>query len=41
VSDRCAERAWHLLGISHEEGERRRESFRRRLEHALRARDES
>jgi hypothetical protein len=41
VSDRCAERAWHLLGISHEGGERRRESFRRRLEHALRARDES
>lgn len=40
VSDSCAERAWHLLGIPREEGERRREAFRRRLEHALRARDE-
>jgi hypothetical protein len=40
VSESCAERAWHLLGISREEGERRREAFRRRLENALRARDE-
>ncbi len=40
VSDSCAERAWHLLGVSPEEGERRRAEFRRRLENALRARDE-
>lgn len=39
VSDRCAERAWSLLGVSREEGERRREEFRRRLQDAMRARD--
>lgn len=39
VSDSCAERAWRLLGISSEEGERRRAEFRRRIDDALRARD--
>src|SRR5689334_10074319 len=29
VSESCAERAWALLGITPEEGERRRELFRR------------
>lgn len=39
VSDDCAARAWRLMGITREEGERRREEFRRKLEDALRARD--
>src|SRR3712207_3712821 len=41
VSDICAERAWELMGISLDEGERRRAEFRRRVEDAIRARDES
>jgi hypothetical protein len=41
VSDSCAERAWRLMGITHDEGERRRAEFRRRIEDALRARDSS
>jgi hypothetical protein len=40
VSDSCAERAWSLMGISRDEGERRRAEFRRRIEDAIRARDE-
>lgn len=40
VSDSCAERAWRLLGISQEEGERRHDAFRRRIDEALRIRDE-
>lgn len=36
VSDSCAERAWRLMGVSAEEGERRREAFRRRIEEARR-----
>jgi hypothetical protein len=40
VSDSCAERAWHLLGISREEGERRRTAFQAKVDHALRLRDE-
>jgi hypothetical protein len=40
VSDDCAARAWRLLGVSREEGERRREAFRRKIDDALRARDE-
>jgi hypothetical protein len=40
VSDSCAERAWSLMEISRHEGERRRAEFRRRVEDALRARDE-
>ena len=31
VSDSCAERAWALLAVTREEGERRREEFRRRI----------
>ncbi len=38
VSDSCAERAWRLMGVSPEEGERRRADFRRKVEEALRAR---
>ncbi|HEY0154159.1 MAG TPA: hypothetical protein VGB92_19250 [Longimicrobium sp.] len=34
VSDSCAERAWQLLRISPEDGARRRDSFRRRIEEA-------
>lgn len=34
VSDSCAERAWGLMGISREEGERRRKAFRDRLDEA-------
>jgi hypothetical protein len=37
VSDSCAERAWRLMGVSAEEGERRREAFRRRIDEARRA----
>lgn len=40
VSDSCAERAWRLLGVSREVGERRREDFRRRVDEARRYRDE-
>jgi hypothetical protein len=39
VSDDCAARAWRLLRISEEEGRRRREAFRRKIDEALRARD--
>lgn len=39
VSDSCAERAWALLGITREEGEQRREAFRKRVAEALRFRD--
>lgn len=39
VSDSCAERAWRLMGVSSEEGARRREDFRRRIDYAVRARD--
>jgi len=39
VSASCAARAWSLLGISPEEGERRRAEFRRRLDDAIRERD--
>jgi hypothetical protein len=38
VSDSCAVRAWHLLGITLEEGRRRRDEFRLRLDDALRQR---
>lgn len=38
VSDSCAERSWRLLGVSREEGERRRAEFRRRIDDAMRAR---
>ena len=38
VSDSCAERAWRLIGISRDEGERRREAFRHRIDEALRSR---
>lgn len=31
VSEDCAERAWRLLGISRDVGERRREAFRQRM----------
>jgi hypothetical protein len=41
VSDSCAARAWRLMGITHDEGERRRAEFRRRIEDAVRARDAS
>jgi len=41
VSDSCAQRAWRLMRISREEGERRREVFRQRIDEALRARDSS
>ncbi len=37
VSDSCAERAWRLMGVSREEGERRRADFRRKVEEALRS----
>jgi hypothetical protein len=37
VSDSCAERAWRLMDMSAEEGERRREAFRRRIDEARRA----
>jgi hypothetical protein len=40
VSDSCAERAWGLMGISRDEGEQRRAEFRRRIEDAIRARDQ-
>lgn len=40
VSESCAERAWSLMGISRSQGQRRRAEFRRRLEDAIRARDE-
>lgn len=39
VSDSCAARAWRLLGVSPEEGERRREAFRSKVEEAKRHRD--
>ena len=39
VSASCAARAWSLLGISPEAGERRRAEFRRRLDDARRERD--
>jgi hypothetical protein len=39
VSDSCASRAWRLMGLSPEEGARRREEFRRRVDEALRTRD--
>lgn len=35
VSDSCAERAWRLLGVSPEEGRRRRDAFRQRIQDAL------
>jgi hypothetical protein len=35
VSDSCAERAWRLMGITHDEGEHRRAEFRRRINDAL------
>jgi len=38
VSESCAERAWRLLGISPEEGRRRKDDFRRRIDEALRQR---
>jgi hypothetical protein len=38
VSDSCAERAWHLLGVAREDGERRREAMRQRVEEAQRYR---
>jgi hypothetical protein len=31
VSESCAERAWALLGVTRDEGMRRREHFRRRM----------
>jgi hypothetical protein len=31
VSDSCAERVWALLGVTSDEGLRRREDFRRRI----------
>lgn len=34
VSDSCAERAWRLMRVSPEEGARRREEFRRRVDEA-------
>jgi hypothetical protein len=37
VSESCAERAWRLLRVTREEGERRRAEFRSELENALRA----
>jgi hypothetical protein len=37
VSDSCAERAWRLMRVSPEEGARRREEFRRRVDEARRA----
>jgi hypothetical protein len=40
VSDSCAARAWRLMGISPDEGERRRTAFRRRLQDAMRTRDD-
>jgi hypothetical protein len=40
VSDDCAARAWRLLRISDEEGKRRREAFRRKIDEALRGRDQ-
>ncbi|HEX8245421.1 MAG TPA: hypothetical protein VF541_18040 [Longimicrobium sp.] len=36
VSDSCAERAWRLLGVTMEEGERRREVMRQRVDEARR-----
>jgi hypothetical protein len=39
VSESCAERAWALLGITRAEGESRRDSFRRRVDEALRLRE--
>ena len=36
VSDSCAERAWRLMEVSADEGERRREAFRHRVDEALR-----
>ena len=39
VSDSCAERAWALMGITREEGERRRAAFRERVAEAVRLRD--
>jgi hypothetical protein len=38
VSDSCAERAWRLLRVTREEGERRREAMRQRVEEAKRYR---
>jgi hypothetical protein len=38
VSDSCAERAWRLLGVTREDGERRREAMRQRVEEAQRYR---
>jgi hypothetical protein len=37
VSESCAERVWHLQGLTREEGETRREAFRRRVDDARRA----
>lgn len=39
VSDSCAERAWRLLGVTREEGERRREAMRQKVAEAQRYRD--
>jgi hypothetical protein len=41
VSESCAARAWAILGLTSEEGERRRNAFRHRLETAIRLRDEA
>jgi hypothetical protein len=41
VSESCARRAWMLLGLTFEEGAQRRESFRRRVEQALRIREQN
>ena len=38
VSESCAERAWRLLGVTREQGERRREAMRQRIEEAERYR---
>jgi hypothetical protein len=37
VSECCAERAWRLMGIARETGERRQSEFRRRIDDALRS----
>jgi hypothetical protein len=41
VSESCAARAWRLLGISPEEGNRRRDAFRLRVEEAQRWREQN
>lgn len=38
VSDDCASRAWRLMGLSPEEGEARRDRFRKKVEEAMRQR---